>query len=170
MPDETESTSKPKRKFPFAILLVLLALVLGIGGTVLTARQKPEFLGLAKGSAQVQAEVDTLVEEVRKLIELPTDEKPTVATITDVEKLKEQSFFKNAKNGDKVLVYTGARKAILYRPDEKRLIEVGAVNINRATTDPSATLEPGATPQAVATQAPAPVATQVAQPTAQPQQ
>ena len=66
-----------------------------------------------------------------KLLALPSDEKPTVATITDVEKLKEQVFFKNAMNNDKVLIYTKAKKAILYRPSENKIVEVGAVNINQ---------------------------------------
>lgn len=68
-----------------------------------------------------------LVKEVGKLIALPTDEDPTLATILDVEKLKGQPFFVNAINGDRVLVYTKARKAYLYRPTEQRLIEVGAL-------------------------------------------
>lgn len=40
-----------------------------------------------------------MTDEVKKLMELP-DENPTVATITDIEKLKEQAFFQKGKNGD----------------------------------------------------------------------
>jgi hypothetical protein len=121
--------------------MVVLALVLGGGLVYGVAKQKPEFLGLPKGSAQVQSEVDALVSEVGKLIVLPADEKPSVATITDIEKVKDQAFFKNAQNGDKILIYTNARKAILYRESEKKVIEVGAVNINQASPSASATPE-----------------------------
>lgn len=69
-------------------------------------------------------ETDNLVREVAKLMDLPTGEAPTVATVLDKEKLKDQSFFKNAENGDKILIYTGANKAILYRPDTHKIIEV----------------------------------------------
>ena len=80
------------------------------------------------------------------------DEKPTVATITDIEKVKDQPFFKNAKNGDRVLIFTNAKKAILYRPTEKRIIEVGAVNINQASPTPAGEPTPeGETPAASAT-------------------
>jgi len=123
------------------IFTVLISLLLGAAVIFGLAKQKPEFLGLPKDAAQVQAEVDVLVAEVDRLIALPTDEKPTVATITDVDKLKDQNFFKNAVNGDKVLIYTNARKAILYRPSENRIIEVGAVNISQASPGPSPATE-----------------------------
>lgn len=124
-------------RFIKPLLIAVVALALGAGAMFYTAKTYPEVLGLAKGAALVQAEVDLLVGEVGKLLALPTDEKPTVATITDVEKIKEQAFFKNAANGDKVLIYTNAKKAILYRPTENRIIEVGAVNINQASPAPS---------------------------------
>ncbi len=131
---QEDVVTKPKSKaagvlkFAFGTLLVL---AVGVGGTAYAITKYPQVLGLSKGQAQAQAEVDMLVSEVGKLLALPTDEKPTVATITDVEKLKEQVFFKNAANGDKVLIYTKAKKAILYRPTEKKIVEVGAVNINQ---------------------------------------
>ena len=124
-------------KFVMRLVRFLAAVAIGAGLTAYVVMMKPEFLKLSKGQAQIQAEVDRLVSEVGSLIALPSDEKPTVATITDIEKLKDQPFFKNAKNGDKVLIYTNARKAILYRPSEKRIIEVGAVNINQATPSPT---------------------------------
>lgn len=111
-------------------LVSLLFLAIGIGATVYVVKIKPDLLGLSLSQAQSQVEADKLISEVSLLIALPTDEKPTVATVTDLEKVKDQPFFKNAKNGDKVLIYTNAKKAILYRPSEKRIIEVGAVNIN----------------------------------------
>lgn len=79
-------------------------------------------------SAATQSEIQKLVEEVGKLIELP-DENPTVATVSDTEKLKEQVFFANAETGDKVLIFTEAKKAILYRPSTNKVVEVGPVTI-----------------------------------------
>src|SRR3989344_7670557 len=58
-----------------------------------------------------QEEVKKLLEEVGRLISLPEGEEPTVTTVTDVEKLKDQAFFAKAKNGDKVIIYTQAKKA-----------------------------------------------------------
>ncbi|MEK7168727.1 MAG: hypothetical protein AAB778_01830 [Patescibacteria group bacterium] len=132
---------KPKSKFMDVVKLifsVLIVFVLGAGTTAFAITKYPESLGLSKGQAQAQAEVDVLIAEVGKLLALPSDEKPTVATITDVEKLKEQTFFKNAMNNDKVLIYTKAKKAILYRPSENKIVEVGAVNINQQPQQPKA--------------------------------
>ncbi len=62
-------------------------------------------------------------------MELPSGETPTVAAVSDVSKLQGQQFFVNAKNGDQVLIYSNAKKAILYRPSTNKIIEVGPVNL-----------------------------------------
>lgn len=76
-----------------------------------------------------QEEVKRLVLEVGKLIDLPKGEDPTVATVTDISKLSDQPFFQKAKNGDKVLIYTNAKKAILYDPSAKKVLDVAPINI-----------------------------------------
>jgi hypothetical protein len=72
----------------------------------------------------LRKETKALTDRIGEFMELPLDEQPTLATVTDQEKLKEQSFFAHAQNGDKLLVYSKARKAILYRPSTKKVIEV----------------------------------------------
>lgn len=104
-----------------------------------------------------QEEVKKLVSEVGKFIDLPTGENPTVATITDITKLKDQPFFARAKNGDKVLIYTNARKAILYDPQAKKVIDIAPINIGSqsaqaASPTPTAKLNPTATPEPSAAQ------------------
>jgi hypothetical protein len=69
-----------------------------------------------------------LVDDVGKVLVLPTDETPTIATVTDPTKLKSQPFFANAQTGDKVLIYQKAQKAILWRPSTSKVIEVSNVN------------------------------------------
>jgi hypothetical protein len=131
------------------VIPYLIVAVLAGGGIFYIARTKPEIFGLPKGNAaeQAQAEVDALVAEVGKVMSLPSDEKPTVASVTDIEKVKDQPFFKNAQNGDKVLVYTNAKKAILYRPSDKRIIEVGAVSMGAQQPNPVVPTEvPSTTP------------------------
>jgi hypothetical protein len=81
--------------------------------------------------ASVQKETDKLVKEVGKLMILPKDETPTVATITDIDKLKDQQFFKDAKNDNKVLIYPNAKLAIIYDPKSNLIVNVGPINFSQ---------------------------------------
>lgn len=81
----------------------------------------------AEQAAQQQA--DRTIEEVGRLYDLPKDEKPSVATVSDKEKLKDQPFFAKAENGDITLIYSTAKLAILYRPSSKQIINVSSVTI-----------------------------------------
>ena len=83
------------------------------------------------------AETNDLVQELSTLIDLPTGETPTLATVTDKDKLASQSFFKNAQNNDKVLIYVKSGKAILYRPSTHKIIDVSVVNITKDAADAS---------------------------------
>ncbi len=76
-----------------------------------------------------QEEVTTVVGQVGRLLVLPEGETPTLATVSDVDRLKSQPFFAHAKNGDKVLIYTSARKAILYSPEQNKIVEVSPLNL-----------------------------------------
>lgn len=68
-------------------------------------------------------EAEKIIQKIEKFMELP-DEEPQVGTITDKEKLKDYPFFDKAQEQDKVLVFTQARKVILYRPSSNKIIEV----------------------------------------------
>jgi hypothetical protein len=71
-----------------------------------------------------------LISEVGKLVTLPSGETPTIATVNDASKLKSQPFFADAQNGDKVLIYSHAGKAVIYRPSTNKIIEYSKVNLN----------------------------------------
>lgn len=76
-------------------------------------------------------EVESTVAKLGTLMVLPKDETPTIATVTDKNKLKEQPFFARAQNGDKVILYIKARKAILFREKDNKIIEVAPINIQK---------------------------------------
>jgi hypothetical protein len=127
-------------------IFIILALIgLGTGGYYYVKYQKVqkdlESVKADPSTAQkaAEAEAKMVTDEVRKLMELP-DESPTVATITDIEKLKEQAFFQKGKNGDKVLIFTNAKKAILFDPNSKKILDVAPLNIGT----PSAQVAPQA--------------------------
>jgi hypothetical protein len=67
---------------------------------------------------------------------LPDGEDPKVATLTsdDLIKVKDQSFFTNATVGDKVMVYSLAKKVILYNPQINKIVEVANLNSENLTS------------------------------------
>ena len=81
--------------------------------------------------AEAQKEVAALVSVIGAFMDLPADEIPTLATVLNKEQLKDQVFFQKAENGDKLLAYTKAMKAILYRPSTHKIIEVAPIYINQ---------------------------------------
>lgn len=107
--------------FSYKLLLVLVLLATGAFG----AYYYFQYRSIMKNPEIVsKQELAWVVNKVGKLMQLPANETPTLATVLDKSALQDQDFFKNAENGDKVLVYEQAKKAILYRPDTNRIIEV----------------------------------------------
>jgi len=105
---------------------------------------------LLKNPQKVAVEqTKSIVDKVGKLIVLPKDETPSLATVQDKTKLKDQAFFKNAENGDKLLLYIKAKKAILYRESSNKIIEVAPINI----TPPAKATDGSVAPTAVPTKA-----------------
>jgi hypothetical protein len=86
----------------------------------------------------IQKETKELTGRIGRFMELPLDEQPTLATVTDQDKLKGQDFFVHAQNGDKLLVWPVARKAILFRPSTGKIIEVSnLVSEDKGQSEPS---------------------------------
>jgi hypothetical protein len=88
-------------------------------------------------------ERDSLVKKIGTLVMLPSKEDPTIATVSDKEKLKDQPFFKNAENGDRVLVFTTSKKAVLYRPSVNKVIDMVTISLTDQNTIVPASLPSG---------------------------
>lgn len=142
---EEEKTIPRKTKQMLPWILVVLVLI-AAGVFFAMQYQKVQLLNKQvsdlKANPQKATEDQTkdLINKVGALIVLPKDEQPTVATVTDLAALKDQPFFANAEVGDKVLIYTNAKKAILYSEKLNKIKEVAPVNIgNNAATAPVST-------------------------------
>jgi hypothetical protein len=108
------------------ILAILLIAIIVAGYFYFQYRNAQKILQNPTLAATQEAK--SLVAKVAVLIELPKDEDPTIATVSDKSKLADQPFFANAQNGDKVLIYSRAKEAILYRPSLNKLIVVAPVS------------------------------------------
>ncbi len=114
-------------------LIVLFALFAASSGTAYYFYSKTVTATPADQQAAVKAESKALVAQIGRLILLP-DEEPTVATVSDPNALKNQPFFAKAKKGDRLLLYTTAKKAILYDPVDDKIVEVAPIVIGNPTT------------------------------------
>ena len=70
-----------------------------------------------------QRQTKALLDHVHTIADVPASETPTVATITDTSKLSNETLRSRSQNGDKLLIYTQAKRLILYRPSSKKIIE-----------------------------------------------
>ena len=137
---DTNSLTKRSKSSMFTIIILSVLLIIAIGAAVYFGIK---FSGLKKTDSQLSAQLNTLQQDpairlkeenqqiltaVGKLINLPADEQPTIATVTDLTKLQGQPFFQDAQIGDKVLIYENAKKAILYRPSTNKIIEVAPLS------------------------------------------
>lgn len=136
MTDGEPTKSPLKKKIARGLMVglgVLLLLAAASGGWYLYYLESKSLSDLKKDPSKIQeltqSEAKQLVARVGQLMELP-EESPTVATVANAEELKKQEpFFKNSVNGDKVLIYTSIKKAILFRPSTGKIIEVAPINI-----------------------------------------
>jgi hypothetical protein len=127
------------------VLAVLLVVTASIAGYLFSQYQQLKNDPAAANAAQTA----TLVEQVGKLMVLPAGQTPTVATVSDKSKLASQPFFKDAKNGDQLLIYSEAKEAIIYRPSDNKIINVGPIALNSSgagVTAPSESPVPDPSP------------------------
>lgn len=117
------------------LICLILAVLLIIAGVCGTFYYYVKYHQLINNPDNVnKEETKVLTEKVSKIFILPSDEEPTIATVLDKEKLKDQPFFAMAENGDKILIYYKAKKAILYRPQTNKVIEVGPITYGNDDT------------------------------------
>lgn len=123
MEPDSKSGLLKNKKLIGGLVVFLVAIPLIVGGFALFQKNSQ------KNNPQVLAanQVNDILVKVGKLIDIP-DETPTVATVSDVTKLQSQEFFAKAQNGDKVIIFPNAKKAILYRPSTDKIVEVALYN------------------------------------------
>jgi hypothetical protein len=127
--NDNKVVSISKNKLMYTGLVLLLIIVASIPAIYFYNEYQKAQMKLTNPSLAATEELKSLIEKVGKLMILPQGEAPTLATVSDVNKLKGNTFFERAENGDKVLIYAKAKKAILYRPSANKLVEVAPLEI-----------------------------------------
>lgn len=122
------------QKFNKKFILLFVFLVFFIAVTGLAVYFYNQYNSMKNNpDSLVKQEVAQLTQKIGQFMELPKEE-PSVATITDKNKLKDQLFFANSENGDKLLIFTKAGEAILYRPSTNKIITVAPINLQTSET------------------------------------
>lgn len=143
-PPASDATKPMSRTLPVVIVLSgLLLIALSIAGYFYYQYKHTPEVANAE-------EVAKVVKAVGSMLELPADETPTLATVSDKTKLEDQPFFKKSANGDKVLIYADAGRAILYRPSTKKIIDITTIDLqaqaNKTVAQDTATTPNQGTP------------------------
>lgn len=135
-PTESENAAATGRKSfftrPTIVWIVLGALlVAALSGSAggyffIQDRKNDQQTQTKQGSL---SDVSYVVSRVSRHMILPSDETPALLTVTDTTKLT-STFLRQAKNGDKVLVYQANKKAVIYRPSADKIVDVGPVVID----------------------------------------
>lgn len=126
------------------VAVVIIIAALAIAGCVWmfikysSAKKQINSLTTPQGQQEMaKKEVQDLLNKIKVHIVLPEGEEPTIATITDADALKkEQAFYRDAKNGDKVVIYMQEKKAIIYNEEKDVLVNVGPIFVNDNTSTP----------------------------------
>lgn len=118
---EAPGGTKNRNVLWMAGILILIVIAL-LGWTAMRQR------AASKGPSTA-AEVQALVARVAKHIVVKQDETPSVAVVQDADLLRKQNsvFYKDAQNGDRLLVWSD--KAVLYSPSRDVILTVLSLNI-----------------------------------------
>lgn len=131
VPDEEELpvTNKMRKPLTKQMFINRALLIVAIVGVALGGYFYYKLYNLQKNpNAENAKEAKDLLAKVAEIYLIPTGEEPTIATVSDPTALKNQSFFTASQKGDKVLIFTLAGKAVLYRPSIDKIIETAPIN------------------------------------------
>lgn len=127
-------------KQSLVVIVLLIAMAVSTFAAVYYYRMYTMYEAkVPKEQREADKDIDNTLMMLGKLMVLP-NERPSLAVVKDADKLKtQQKFFAQAQNGDKLLVFRNARKAVLYRPSANKIIESGPLLVSPdATTGQSA--------------------------------
>lgn len=146
-----------RRFSPFVFLAVIFAVfvvAVAIAAGYLYNENRKLKAQLPQSKQEQEKELKAVLPPLKKLMDVP-DENPSIATVIDKEKIKNQPFFAKAENGDKLVIFESSRKAVLFRPSSGKIVNFDVFVVNpSANTQPQANVsgqpQPTGTPVRIA--------------------
>lgn len=123
-------TSTNKNRFLVYLSILVILVLLGLSGYLYRQLRIEKKANNSTASSQeaVKKESEDLKNKISKLMSLP-NETPVVGTVNDKDKFKDQPFFSGVENGDKLLIFAEAKKAVIYREKDNRIINAGPIAV-----------------------------------------
>lgn len=113
------------RRLIFLSITILVLLSVLVGGAIFYYKSYTKTDAYKK--KQEEKELVKTVSAVGAVLLLPSG-RPAMFTIADADALSaQQAFFRGAINGDRLLIYKEAGKAILYSPVRHLIVNVGPI-------------------------------------------
>ena len=106
---------KPHRK---AIIILSVLLLLTIGTSALLFVQYRR-----EASKNPFTQQQLLTQQLSRLAELP-HEQPIISTVLDRNKLGNRVLASRAHNGDNLFIFSKSKRLILYRPVDKKIVDM----------------------------------------------
>lgn len=119
----------PKKILIGIALVVVLSIVGFLGYQYLDLRNKlddPDYLTNLQTEQQTMTK-ERILSRLSSIMLLPDEVNPKIATITNIEDLKRENseFYKNALNGDTLVLYS--ELAIIYRDSNNKIINIAPI-------------------------------------------
>ncbi len=148
IPKYDSSMIGPEHKARVCAVSVIICIA-GVCALILTAYNTAQSLHRAnKEISELKAFISTaattkipdtkepkeiILNAIRDKMNLPASEEPVIIRIEDAERIaREQEFYSQVVQGDIVLIYPKARKAIIWSPSRSKIVNAGII----ATQDP----------------------------------
>lgn len=127
--EEDEKPKRKRRQLPLAEITLLSVTFLSLAAAGFFFYKYQDVNSQYKEATMSEEDrTRQTVSEVAKLYNIPSfdQEKPVIYKVSDPEQVKNNQFFKDAQKDDILLPYPNADLAIIYRPSEKKIINVGS--------------------------------------------
>lgn len=128
---------KPTKKRASWVVYVLIVLLVSV--LTVTAILVVRFVQGQNDLAEMQKKLDSMkaqesvsdksiAEEaklvVERYIDIGLEEIPSIIVVKDTNILAQQQYFEKVKAGDVILIYTVAKRAVVYRPSTEKVIDL----------------------------------------------